>query len=138
MEKENITKICEDLQKDLRLNNWNIDLTFKELKGFGRVETIKSEENIAIINLSPSSHRNHNQIMTTLLHEFYHILIKKLEKQIKLTKNLSETESDGSNKLYNMKIRNLKDIDKTWDDLGKIIEAFGDLNEMGEIQFKKK
>ena len=137
MEKENITKICEDLQKDLRLNNWNIDLTFKELKGFGRVETIKSEENIAIINLSPSSHRNHNQIMTTLLHEFYHILIKKLEKQTKFGKHLSKTESDGSDKLYNMQMKNLKEMDKTWDDLAKIIVMFRDLNEIVEFQFKK-
>ncbi len=135
--KKEIIKLCEDLQKDFGLDNWNIDLTFKELKSFGRAGTIKSEENIATININLKLHRNDKQIMTTLLHEFYHIIIKKLEKQTKLGKDLSKTESNGSNKLYNMQIHNLKEMNKTWDDLGKIIEMFRDLNERVEFQFKK-
>ena len=113
-------------------------MTFKELKrSFGRATTTKSEENSATININLKLHRNDKQIMTTLLHEFYHILIKKLEKQTKFGKHLSKTESDGSDKLYNMQMKNLKEMDKTWDDLAKIIVMFRDLNEIVEFQFKK-
>jgi len=136
--KEQITKICKNLQNDFRLNNWDIDLTFKELKrSLGRTGTTKSEENNETININLKLHKTDKEIMTTLLHEFYHILIKKLEKQTKLGKHLSETESNGSNELYNMQMHNLEEMNETWEDLGKIIIMFRDLNERVGFQLRK-
>lgn len=132
-----IEKVGQGLQRDLNLEDWNITYTLKKfpikINSIGTVR-MNVEKRIAEIFINNEENKSDKEILITLAHEYYHILLRKIEKHMKLGKDLREGITDKE--VSKLLVQTIKEIDAMWDDLGKIVEMFRDLDKSGELKIK--